>query len=98
MKEFAKSFYNSKAWHTCRNSYYERVGGLCEDCLAEGRFTRAEIIHHIVELTPDNINDPSITLNHANLRAVCRECHSKAHGLRPRRYKVDAVGRVTIKG
>lgn len=94
MKPFAERFYKSKAWRTCRNSYYEKVGGLCEDCLSEGRFTPAEIVHHLVELTPENIDDPIVSLNFANLRAVCRECHAKEHGLRPRRYKVDAVGRV----
>lgn len=97
MKPWAKSFYNSKAWYTCRNAYIEKVGGLCEQCLAEGRFTPAEIVHHITEITPENITDPSVTLNFANLRALCRECHASVHGLRPRRYKVDAIGRVTVK-
>ena len=94
MKPFAVSFYKSKAWKTCRASYMERVGGLCEDCLKVGRFTPAEIVHHVTELTPENINDPSITLNPDNLRAVCRECHAVEHGARPRRYKVDEMGRI----
>lgn len=95
--DFATPFYNSTAWKRCRAAYRSKVGGLCEDCLAEGRFTPAEIIHHIQPITPANINDPAITLNFANLRAVCRECHAKEHGARPRRYKVDAIGRVTAR-
>ena len=94
MKPFAVSFYKSKAWKTCRASYMERVGGLCEDCLKVGRFTPAEIVHHITELTPENIHDPKVTLNWDNLEAVCRECHAEKHGARVRRYQVDPSGKV----
>lgn len=97
MKPYAAAFYSSTAWKRCREAYRERVGGLCEECLRRGIYTPAEIIHHIVEITPENVNDPAVTLNFDNLRAVCRECHAKEHGARPRRYKVDAIGRVTIK-
>ena len=97
MKPYAAAFYSSTAWKRCREAYRERVGGLCEECLRRGIYTPAEIIHHIVEITPENVNDPAVTLNFDNLRAVCRECHAKEHGARPRRYKVDALGRVTIK-
>ena len=97
MKDYAASFYKSKAWQACRASYLSKVGGLCEDCLAKGIYTPAEIVHHIVEITPANINDPTVTLNHANLRAVCRECHAAEHGARVRRYKLDELGKVTVK-
>ena len=94
MKDFAAAFYKSKAWQACRNSYMEKVGGLCEDCLARGIYTPAKIIHHRVELTPENITDPTITLSWSNLKAVCRECHAAEHGARVKRYKVDPNGRV----
>lgn len=93
----AYTFYNSTAWKRCRETYRERVGNLCEDCLREGRLTPAEIVHHVVPVTEDNVDDPSITLNFANLRCVCRECHAKEHGARPRRYKVDTLGRVQAR-
>jgi len=35
------------------------------------------IVHHTVWLTPDNINDPDITLNHELLMYVCLDCHNK---------------------
>lgn len=73
------------------------VGGLCEDCMKEGRVTAAEEVHHIKFITPDNINDPNVTLNWDNLVALCRECHRKRHGARQRRYEVDEWGRVTTK-
>ena len=47
--------------------------------MARGLYTPGEIVHHIVELTPGNIADPSITLNWDNLRLVCRECHANEH-------------------
>lgn len=93
MKTFAAEFYKSGAWVACRAAYI-KAHPLCEDCLAQGRYSPAEIVHHITELTPENINDPKITLSFSNLRAVCRECHAAAHGARQRRYKLDELGRV----
>lgn len=70
---FAKKFYNSKAWKSCRAAYIaERVaidGGLCETCgLVPGL-----IVHHTVWLTEDNVNDPDIAL----LRYDCQACHNR---------------------
>ena len=97
MKDFAATFYKSKAWQECRAAYLEQSGGLCEDCLARGIYRPAEIVHHIIEITPANIDTPEITLNPANLRGVCRECHAAAHGARVRRYKLDELGRVLVR-
>lgn len=96
MKEFAESFYKSKAWQQCRNSYAKSVGGLCECCLKRGLVKSGEIVHHKVKLSPENINDPAVTLSWNNLELLCRDCHAKAHGA-VKRYKVDEMGRVTIK-
>ena len=97
MKDWAADFYSSKAWKECRDAYRQSVGGVCETCLERGLYTPAEIVHHIKPLTPETINDPAISLNPANLRAVCRECHAAAHGARQRRYKLDELGRVTAR-
>ena len=96
-KEFAKKFYKSKAWQRTREAYAASVGRLCEDCLDAGIYNIGEIVHHRVEITPDNIDNPDITLNWDNLRLVCRDCHAKAHGS-TKRFKVDAFGRVTAEG
>jgi 5-methylcytosine-specific restriction enzyme A len=96
-KEFAKKFYKSKAWQRTREAYAASVGQLCEDCLDAGICNIGEIVHHRIEITPDNINNPDITLNWDNLRLVCRDCHAKAHGA-TKRFKVDAFGRVTARG
>lgn len=96
MQPWAESFYKSKAWQRCRRLVWQRDHGLCVDCMKRGIIKPAEIVHHIIELTPDNISDPRITLNPSNLVSLCRECHSLRHGARQRRYKVDEAGRVVI--
>ena len=94
MQEYAKTFYKSKAWQSCRASYLKQARGLCEVCLKRGLYTPADTVHHIKHITPQNIGDPSITLSFSNLMAVCRDCHAEQHRTK-RRYKVDKFGRVT---
>lgn len=71
-KEYSKKFYNSNAWK--KLSEYIRVTRhyTCEECGGYG-----SQVHHIIEITPDNINDASITLNESNLQLLCEECHNK---------------------
>lgn len=73
-KEFAKAFYRSKEWKKCRNGYIKSVYSLCERCNKPGY-----ILHHKILLTPQNINDSSVTLNWDNLEYLCQECHNKEH-------------------
>ena len=94
MQEYAKAFYSSKAWKDTRDAYRRYRGGLCEPCLAKGLYTAGEIVHHKTPITPDNINDPAITLSFDNLLLVCRDCHAAIHDRRKRRYKLDELGRV----
>ena len=95
MKPYARAFYKSAAWEACRRAYLKKVGGLCERCLKEGRYTPAEIVHHKCYITPENINDASVTLNPKNLEALCMEHHNREHTRRPKRYSIDEAGRVT---
>ena len=78
-KEFAKNFYNSKAWKKCRAEYISnRIlidGGVCERCKKELGY----IVHHKQEITRININDVNVTLNPCNLEYVCHECHNDEH-------------------
>lgn len=98
MKQYAEAFYGSPAWKNCREAAKKRDQYLCVDCMKRGRLTPAEEVHHIIELTPENISDPSISLSLDNLVSLCRECHKARHGNRePKRYAVDEAGRVTIK-
>lgn len=95
VKEFASAFYSGKTWQDTRNAYKKYKHGLCELCLMEGKYNSGEIVHHRIPLSPDNINNPSITLDWSNLQLLCREHHSQIHDRRKRRYKIDDMGRVT---
>ena len=74
MQDFAKSFYSSPAWKKTRKYIFLRDSGLCVRCGAHG-----DIVHHIIPLTPENIDDESITLDENNLELVCRNCHAVIH-------------------
>lgn len=79
-REFSKSFYKGKAWRTTRASYISEVHGLCERCLEQGRYTPCEDVHHKILLNEANIHDPSVSLNHEHLIALCKSCHNNVHG------------------
>lgn len=97
-REFAKSFYSSKAWQDCRNEYAKRAHHLCEECLRKGIYTPGVIVHHIEELTPLNINNPEVALNYNNLELLCRSCHGEEHGHgKDRRYSFNADGKIFLK-
>ena len=97
MQSWAESFYKSRGWKNTREAYMKHARGLCERCLSKGIITPAEIVHHKVFLTPENINDPYVSLNWQNLEAVCRDCHAAIHEGNQKRYKVDEYGRVTAR-
>lgn len=107
-REFAKLFYDSVEWESCRKAYMSSVGGLCERCLAKGLITPAKIVHHKQHLTPSNINDPNITTGFSNLEALCWDCHAEEHGTveklkqsaarrNNRRWRVDVYGNVSAR-
>lgn len=96
-QDWAKQFYNSKAWYRARNNYVKKIGGLCERCLQQGRISPCEIVHHKIHLNPRNINNVSISLNEDNLQGVCRECHALIHkGRGERRYLFDRNGNIIV--
>ena len=94
MQPYAESFYKSKEWKKCRAAYAKSRGNLCELCLKRGFIVPGVIVHHKVHITPDNIGDPTVTLNWDNLQLVCRDCHAEIHAEKQRRYKLDELGRV----
>jgi 5-methylcytosine-specific restriction protein A len=107
-KEFAKRFYNGRAWREGRAAYIDsvtqRLGGpYCERCFARGVIKPGYIVHHKHKLEPGNIDDQRVTLDPNNYEYVCLECHNadelgehsgSGPKLKPRRCKYDAEGRV----
>lgn len=86
-REFAKAFYNSSVWKKCKASYIKSVHGLCERCDKPGY-----IVHHKKALTPSNISDPDITLNHDNLEYLCLDCHNAEHDFNREKKSVTKKG------
>lgn len=74
-RQFAKAFYNSKIWKKQRIYMLKKYNYLCS-C-----GSLASEVHHIIHLTPENINDYSISLNEKNLCIYCKECHFAQHRL-----------------
>ena len=102
-KEWALWFYKSKEWQTVRSGYiaFRRAcdGGMCEFC----RESPGYIVHHIIELTPENIVNPNVSLDYNNLQFVCKTCHDKIHNYcgkynRPaREVQFDSLGNPMLK-
>lgn len=75
-------FYNSKAWRTASKAYAESRGYICELC--KNKYLDPNIkpiykqlhVHHKIELTDENVNDPSIALNADNFQLLCLHCHN----------------------
>lgn len=102
MSKLTKVFYATQAWKDTRRNYKQSVGGLCERCLAKGIIEPAEIIHHKIPLTVDNVSDVNISLGWNNLQALCRKCHAEVHDemyaeRSGRRYKIDENGKVVVR-
>lgn len=103
-RDFSKSFYRSKEWKTVREFCILRDHHACVKC---GK--PAEEVHHIIHLTPDNINNIQITLNPDNLICLCKECHfaehrqdradgiAEANGLPVYQYEFDDNGQLIKK-
>lgn len=94
-RDFSKRFYDSKAWKDLARLIREKKHFICDKCGRPG----AHQVHHIIELTPDNINNPSISLNPRNLMLLCNDCHNRLHhrfeqGASSRTYSYDSEGHV----
>ena len=79
-QDFSWHVYHTSEWQRVRKEAWIRDHGLCQECIKRGRVTAAEIVHHITELTPANVSDPSVAYGIDNLECVCRECHARLHG------------------
>lgn len=67
--------YNKKygrSWRKVRRRYVKRHP-LCEICLAIGKITPVEEVHHIVPISQGGTNDEE------NLQSLCQSCHTKVH-------------------
>lgn len=76
MQEYAEKFYKSKTWQKCREAFINSLPSkLCNRCNERP----GKIVHHKIPITPNNIDNPYITLSFSNLEYLCQECHNDEH-------------------
>jgi len=85
-KEWAKKFYHSRKWLKVRLLCLIRDHYICQEC-----GEAAYIVHHVIELSHQNINDTSISLNLDNLESVCKTCHDELHNMCQVKSTIDGV-------
>lgn len=68
------NFYHSTQWRNARKAKLMEQP-LCEVCLAQGKYTNADMVHHKIELRSPNGWKHRLDLN--NLESICYECHNK---------------------
>lgn len=75
-------FYNSRAWRRLSRSFAESKCYICELCGNKWAnpdivpFNKQFHVHHKIELTEENIDNPDIALNESNLMLLCQHCHN----------------------
>lgn len=97
-----EAFYTSWRWRKCKKAFAESKGNLCERCLARGIINAGSKkqpleAHHKIPLTDDNVDDPKVSLNWDNLELLCKKCHDEEREMKPKRWMIDAAGRVTVR-
>jgi hypothetical protein len=78
-EEWARTLYLSRAWVELRQRLILQRGPVCEQCGAVVADTSGLVGHHKVALTPQNVTDPTITLNPDNVELICLKCHNAKH-------------------
>lgn len=92
--ERIEAFYTSKAWRKCRGVFLRECGGLCQICMSNGLIEPATQVHHRIPITPENLDDPRITLSHDNLMALCDSCHDDQH--HNKRWRCEPNGHIRL--
>ncbi|MCR4813286.1 MAG: HNH endonuclease [Lachnospiraceae bacterium] len=69
-----RKFYKSKQWISVRDYVLMRDKYLCTKCDKP-----AEVVHHVIHLTENNVDTWEISLNPDNLVSLCAECHFNEH-------------------
>jgi 5-methylcytosine-specific restriction endonuclease McrA len=70
-KRSRRSFYWSRRWREFRAAYVRKYP-LCVRCLAEGRTSPTEHVHHVVPRE----EAPGRSFDDSNLEALCASCHN----------------------
>lgn len=74
-----ESFYKSDKWIQFRLAYIGEHDPICKDCGKIIVESKQLHLHHIEELTLENVNDACVSLNPENIVVLCHDCHNKRH-------------------
>ena len=77
----AKRGYGSK-WQRLSKAYLRRHP-LCVRCKAQGRFTAATVVDHVIP----HRGDPHLMWDESNWQALCKPCHDRKTGNEDNRPK-----------
>lgn len=67
--------YQISQWKRVRELALSRDRFECQDCKDKGLYSRAEDVHHILELK----ERPDLFLDTNNIVSLCKDCHNKRH-------------------
>ena len=74
-----EAFYKSDQWIKFRLAYIGEHEPICVDCQKMIIESKELHLHHIEELTLENVNDAYVSLNPDNIVILCHDCHNKRH-------------------
>jgi len=77
-RNWRRGWYNHRRWHRIRRHQFNRQP-LCETCLAAGRVTPAQVVHHVEDHRGDKAK-----FFLGELRSLCRASHETIHQRAPR--------------
>lgn len=69
-------FYKSNAWRNCRKEVLKEYHYKCAIC---GK--KANTVHHLINVTLENVNKADVVLNPKYCIALCDACHTEIHRL-----------------
>lgn len=73
------AFYTGKPWRELSFTLKTAAHGKCQRCGTIVEDMKYLIGHHKVELTEENVDDPSVSLNPVLIEIICLTCHNKEH-------------------
>lgn len=78
MRKMRQKAYQNKNWRKLRDTYL-REHPICEECLAKGKVTPAEDVHHKRSPFRGGEVNYNLLLDYHNLESVCKDCHGEIH-------------------
>ncbi len=75
-------FYKSRVWTNFRSIVISGRPPVCQHCNKPFKPDDTIVVHHIEELTLNNVNDYDIALNPKNVLVIHHTCHNDIHGKR----------------